>query len=193
MYVKLTYFLHHNLILFWQNYKKQAQVFYQNRSLVLHMVEIFCNLILRNRWAWNWKISDCFTELVLTLWYWTWTRKILEISYCVCLKRTKLCYCLCSSSSFSCFSTCVIRNIGEFGTKNYFIDHQIANTIHGFRDSVPVLRGYGGNREYVCLPFSEKRGKQKIGDWFWNSRAEKVDKKWGHLSSFHASFLSYGP
>ena len=24
-------------------------------------------------------------------------------------------------------------------------------------------------------------------------RAEKVDKKWGHLSSFHASFLSYGP
>ena len=51
MYVKLTYFLHHNLILFSQNYKKQAQVFYQNRSLVLHMVEIFCNLILRNRWA----------------------------------------------------------------------------------------------------------------------------------------------
>ena len=25
------------------------------------------------------------------------------------------------------------------------------------------------------------------------NRAEKVDKKWGHLSSFHASFLSYGP
>ena len=24
-------------------------------------------------------------------------------------------------------------------------------------------------------------------------RAEKRDKKWGHLSSFHASFLSYGP
>ena len=24
-------------------------------------------------------------------------------------------------------------------------------------------------------------------------RAENVDKKWGHLSSFHASFLSYGP
>ena len=23
-------------------------------------------------------------------------------------------------------------------------------------------------------------------------KAEKVDKKWGHLSSFHASFLSYG-
>ena len=23
--------------------------------------------------------------------------------------------------------------------------------------------------------------------------AEKVDKKWGHLSSFHASFLRYGP
>ena len=25
------------------------------------------------------------------------------------------------------------------------------------------------------------------------NRAEKVDKKWGHFSSFHASFLSYGP
>ena len=24
-------------------------------------------------------------------------------------------------------------------------------------------------------------------------RAEKVDKKWSHLSSFHVSFLSYGP
>ena len=24
-------------------------------------------------------------------------------------------------------------------------------------------------------------------------RAEKVDKKWGHLSSFRAFFLSYGP
>ena len=23
-------------------------------------------------------------------------------------------------------------------------------------------------------------------------RAEKLDKKWGHLSSFHVSFLSYG-
>ena len=23
--------------------------------------------------------------------------------------------------------------------------------------------------------------------------AKKVDKKWGNLSSFHASFLSYGP
>ena len=23
--------------------------------------------------------------------------------------------------------------------------------------------------------------------------AEKVDKKWGHLSSLHASVLSYGP
>ena len=24
-------------------------------------------------------------------------------------------------------------------------------------------------------------------------RAEKVNKKWGHLPSFHVSFLSYGP
>ena len=28
---------------------------------------VFCNLILRNHWTWTWKISDCFTRLVLTL------------------------------------------------------------------------------------------------------------------------------
>ena len=27
--------------------------------------------------------------------------------------------------------------------KNYFIDHRTANTIHGFRDSVPVLKIQG--------------------------------------------------
>ena len=25
------------------------------------------------------------------------------------------------------------------------------------------------------------------------NRSEKVDYEWGHLSSFHASFLGYGP
>ena len=43
------YFLYHNLILFSQeNYKKQTQMFYQNHSLALHAVEIFCNLILKS-------------------------------------------------------------------------------------------------------------------------------------------------
>ena len=35
MYLKLTYFLNHNLILFSEkNYQKQAEMFYQNHSLV---------------------------------------------------------------------------------------------------------------------------------------------------------------
>ena len=33
------------------------------------------------------------------------------------------------------FSASLIRNIGEFGAKNYFTDHQTANTIHLF---VPI-------------------------------------------------------
>ena len=78
----LTNFLHHNLILFSEkNYKKQAQMFYQNYSLALHTVKIFCNLILRNHWTWTWKILDRLTGLGLTLIYWNWTQRILEILY----------------------------------------------------------------------------------------------------------------
>ena len=54
MYSKLTYFIYHNLVLFSKkNYKKQAWclLFYQNDSLALHTVEIFCNSILRNHWT----------------------------------------------------------------------------------------------------------------------------------------------
>ena len=62
------HFLSHNLVLFSENnYKKQAQFFYQNHSLVLHTVEIFCNLILRNHWTW--KISHYLNWLRLILWY----------------------------------------------------------------------------------------------------------------------------
>ena len=44
--LKLACFLYHKLILFSQkNYKKQAQMFYQNHSLALYTVEIFCNSI----------------------------------------------------------------------------------------------------------------------------------------------------
>ena len=60
--------------------------------------------------------------------------------YCVCVKRITLCNCLCSSSS--CFSASAIRNIGELRAKSYFTDHQKANTIHSFTDSVPVRRIY---------------------------------------------------
>ena len=62
-------------------------------------------------------------------------------TYCVCVERITLCNCLCSSSS-SHFSAGVIRNIGEFGATKYFTYHQTANKIHGFRDSVPVLKIY---------------------------------------------------
>ena len=47
-------------------------------------------------------------------------------SYCVCMKRITLCNCLYSSSS--CFSASLIRNIAEFGAKNYFTDPRTANT-----------------------------------------------------------------
>ena len=61
-------------------------------------------------------------------------------SCCVCVKRITFCNCLCSSSSSSCFSAKVIRNIEEFGAKNYFTDHRTANTIQSFRDSFLVFK-----------------------------------------------------
>ena len=50
------------------------------------------------------------------------------------MKRITLCNCLCSSPSSSCsrFSASLIRNIGEFGAKNYFTDHWTVNTIQLF-------------------------------------------------------------
>ena len=47
--------------------------------------------------------------------------------YCFCMKCITLCICLCSS--LSRFSASLIQNIGEFGAKNNFIDHWIANAI----------------------------------------------------------------
>ena len=38
--------------IFRKNYKKQAQMFYQNHSLALHTVKIFFNLTLSNHWTW---------------------------------------------------------------------------------------------------------------------------------------------
>ena len=40
-------------------------MFYQNYSLALHTVEIFCNLILRNHWTSTPKIFDCLTKQAL--------------------------------------------------------------------------------------------------------------------------------
>ena len=46
----------------------------------------------------------------------------------------------CSLSSPSRDFASVFWNIEKFGEKNYFTDHQTANTIQGFRDSVPALK-----------------------------------------------------
>ena len=59
--------------------------------------------------------------------------------FCICVKRLTSCNCLCSSSS-SCHSARLIWNIGEFGAKSYFTHHWTANSIHDFRDSIPVLK-----------------------------------------------------
>ena len=71
------------------------------------------------------------------------------------MKRITLCNRLCSSSSRDFAS--VIRNIGKFGAKNYFTDHRIANTIHGFRDSVPVLKIHSIRNNLSNFPFLFKR------------------------------------
>ena len=62
----------------------------------------------------------------------------LMMTFCVCVKRVTICNFLCPFSS--CDSASVIQNIGGFGAKNYFTNHRTDNTIHGFRDSVPVLK-----------------------------------------------------
>ena len=49
------------------NYNKQAKNFFQNHLLVLHTLEVFCNLTYRNHWTWTGKILDYHTELGLIL------------------------------------------------------------------------------------------------------------------------------
>ena len=48
------------------------------------------------------------------------------LTFCVCMKR------MCSSSPSSHFSASLIRNMGEFGAKRYFTDHQKTHTIQLF-------------------------------------------------------------
>ena len=66
------------------------------------------------------------------------------------MKRITVCNCLCSSSSF--FAS-VIRNIRA---KNYFTDHRTANTIHGFRDSILVLKTYKNLEIFHSYPSDNK-------------------------------------
>ena len=81
--LNLKYFLNINLILFLEkNYKEQAQMFYQNHSLSLHWVEIFCNSVFKNRWMWTWKMPYAllpYWARINFMTYWTWTRKIIEL------------------------------------------------------------------------------------------------------------------
>ena len=73
--------------------------------------------------------------------------------FCVCMKRITLCNCLCSSSPSSHFSASLIRNIGEFGTTNYFTDHLTANKIQLF---VPIKRKFF--RSILLQNKSQERG-----------------------------------
>ena len=59
--------------------------------------------------------------------------------YCVCVKSQTLCILL---LVLRIVFHLVVRKIGEFEAKNCFTDHQIADTIHGFRDSFAVLKTY---------------------------------------------------
>ena len=47
-----------------------------------------------------------------------------------------------SSPTSCCFCGSTLRNIGKLRAKSYFADHERANTIHGFTDSVPILKIY---------------------------------------------------
>ena len=80
------------------------------------------------------------------------------------MKGIKLCNWLCSSSHFS---ASVIWNIGEFGAKNYYTDHWTANIIHGFRDSVPVLKIHAYyydmlEFEQLSIPTQVLQGKDSV-------------------------------
>ena len=78
-----------------------------------------------------------------------WKRSIMNLFYCVCLKRITLCSYLCfSSSPFSCFSASLIWNIGEFGATNYFTDHWTNNTIAC--SSLTITKG----KENTCSPWT---------------------------------------
>ena len=57
--------------------------------------------------------------------------------FCVCMKGKTLCDCLRFSSC--CDFASLIRNIGEFGAKNYFTGHRTSNTIKLF---VPIKRKF---------------------------------------------------
>ena len=66
----------------------------------------------------------------------------MTLYYWFCVKRITLCICGCSSSPSSRFSANDIWNIGKFGAKKYFIDHQTANAIQLF---VPTKRTFFGS------------------------------------------------
>ena len=56
----------------------------------------------------------------------------------ICLLKSKTLW-ICQFSPSSS-SHRLLRNISEFNTKMCFTNHHTPNTIHGFRDSVPVLK-----------------------------------------------------
>ena len=76
------------------------------------------------------------------------SKKVFFIAtFCIYVKYMMLCNCLCSSS---CDFASLIHNIKKFRAKNCLTDHQRANTIHDFRDSVLeimwLLLGYANTQ-----------------------------------------------
>ena len=102
----------------------------------------FCEKILQvNRTVERFRLRSTLNTLLKLFYCFFNSFDDLRWFHCVCVKRKLLWNWLCSSSpSSSRDFASVIRNIGKFGAKNYFTDHQTANTNYRFRDSVLVLK-----------------------------------------------------
>ena len=91
----------------------------------------FCEKILQvNRTVERFRLRSTLNTLLKLFYCFFNSFDDLRWFHCVCVKRKLLCNWLCSSShSSSRDFASVTRNIGKFGAKNYFTDHQTANTI----------------------------------------------------------------
>ena len=97
-------------------------------------ISLYTLLIYLSTNQWRWNSNHAWIWILIFHGYCFF--KSFIMLYCVCVKRN--CNCLCFSSS--CDSASLTRNIGKFRAKNCFTDHRRTNIIHGFRDSVPVLK-----------------------------------------------------
>ena len=80
--------------------------------------------------------------------------KIVTKFFCIYVKSITLCNCLCSSSPSSCDFNSATQNIGKFGAKNYFTDHQTTNTRHGLEIQSRSLKQMAITRIHKNLSYS---------------------------------------